>query len=195
MINRKLTFDSIHNEFGSLKQNQVVGIDAFIDEYEKRELKDPRFLAYMLATAWHETRATMQPIEEDGRGKGKAYGSHYKEAKDKNGQRLPYTDTKNLFYGRGYVQLTWYENYKKATAKNLKGWDFMLNPGLMLQVEPAIWAAFEGMINGWFTGKRLSDYFNAKSAPVSARRIINGTDRAELIAGYYEKFKKSITHE
>jgi len=172
MINRKLTFDSIHKEFGSLKQNQVVGLDAFIDEYEKRELKDPRFLAYLTATAWHETAKTMQPIAEYGKGKGKAYEGKY--------------------YGRGYVQLTWLENYKKATAKNPKGWDFVTNPDLMLQVEPAIWTAFEGMLNGWFTGKKLSDYFNEKSAPVNARRIINGTDRAELIAGYYNKFLKSI---
>lgn len=192
MINRKSTFDNIHKEFGSLKQNQVVGIDAFIDEYEKRDLRDPRFLAYMLATAYHETRATMQPIEEDGRGKGRAYGGFFKLAKDKNGNRLPYTDIKNIFYGRGYVQLTWYENYKKASDKNPKGWNFFTNPDLALQVEPAIWICFEGMLNGWFTGKKLSDYFNDKSAPVNARRIINGKDRAELIATYYEKFKKSI---
>lgn len=172
MINKKLTFDSIHKEFGSLKQNQVVGIDSFIDEYEKRELKDPRFLAYMLATAWHETGKTMQPIEEWGKGKGKAYEGKY--------------------YGRGYVQLTWLENYKKATAKNTKGWDFLAAPELMLQVEPAIWVTFEGMLNGWFTGKKLSDYFGTKSSPVQARRIINGSDRAELIATYYNKFLKSI---
>ena len=172
MIDKKKTFDSIHKEFGSLTQDQVVGIEAFLDEYEKRELKDIRFLAYMLATAWHETAKKMQPIKEYGEGKGRPY--------------------EGLYYGRGYVQLTWLDNYKKATTKNLKGWDFVLNPELMLQVEPAIWVTFEGMLSGWFTGKKLSDYFNAKSMPKSARRIINGTDRAELVAGYYEKFKKSI---
>lgn len=172
MIDRKKSFDNIHKEFGSLTQNQVIGIEAFFNEYEARGLSDVRYLAYMLATAWHETAKTMQPIEECGKGEGKAYEGKY--------------------YGRGYVQLTWEDNYKKATAKNSKGWNFINNPELALQVEPAIWICFEGMLNGWFTGKKLSDYFNIKSAPVSARRIINGKDRAELTATYYEKFKKSI---
>ena len=35
---------------------------------------DLRWLAYMLATTFHETARTMQPIEEYGKGKGKTYG-------------------------------------------------------------------------------------------------------------------------
>ncbi len=173
MINRKLTFENIKKEFGSLSQKQVEGFDAFFNEFEHRGLTDYRFLAYMLATAWHETDKTMRPIEEYGKGKGKAYEGKY--------------------YGRGYVQLTWLDNYKKATAKNLKGWDFILHPELMLQVEPAIWTTFEGMINGWFTGKKLKDYFGVeKNDAVNARRIINGVDCAIIIRQYYDKFLKSI---
>lgn len=173
MINRKLTFDNIRLEFGKLSNGQVSGFSAIFDEYEKRQLADIRFLAYILATAWHETAKTMQPIEEYGKGKGKTYEGKY--------------------YGRGYVQLTWLENYKKATAKNSKGWNFILNPELALQVEPSIWICFEGMLNGWFTGKKLINYFNGiQENPIEARRIINGKDKAELIAGYYNKFLKSI---
>jgi len=115
----------------------------------------------------------MRPIEEWGKGKGKKY--------------------EGLYYGRGYVQLTWLENYKKATAKNSKGWNFILNPELALEVEPAMWICFEGMKNGWFTGAKLSQYFNdVKTDPINARRIINGTDCAQLIAALYDKFYKSI---
>jgi len=174
MINRKTTFENIKKEFGTLSQKQVEGFDAFFNEFEHRGLTDYRFLAYMLATAWHETAKTMQPIEEYGKGKGKAYDGKY--------------------YGRGYVQLTWLENYRKATAKNTKGWDFVLHPELALQVEPSIWICFEGMINGWFTTKKLSQYFNGTiNDPIGARKIINGTDKAELIANYHLKFIKSIT--
>ncbi len=173
MINRKSTYDNIRKEFGKLSQQQVEGFEAMFDEYEKRQLTDFRFLAYILATAWHETAKTMQPIEEYGKGKGKAYEGKY--------------------YGRGYVQLTWLDNYKKATAKNNKVWNFVLNPELALEVEPAIWICFEGMLNGWFTGKKLRHYFSSDHNDfIGARKIINGTDKDELIGNYHLKFLKSI---
>ena len=41
---------------------------------------------------------------------------------------------------------------------------------------------FRGMAEGWFTGKKLGDYFNAKEETLNARQIINGNDCDELIA-------------
>jgi hypothetical protein len=58
-------------------------------------------------------------------------------------------------------------------------------------LEPSIAAEvmYAGMRDGDFTSKKLSDYFSATvNDPVNARRIINGTDRAQTIAGYHEKF-------
>jgi len=53
----------------------------------------------------------------------------------------------------------------------------------------ALRAAFEGMIKGMFTGRKLADYISAERHDfVNARRIINGTDRASLVAGYAEAF-------
>lgn len=169
-INRPATFDNLRKKFGALKQSQVDAFNLFFDEWDGI---DKSHLAYILATVWHETAKTMLPIEEYGKGKGRAY--------------------EGLYYGRGYVQLTWLDNYKKATAKNNKGWNFILHPELALEVEPAMWICFEGMKNGWFTGKKLSDYFNDdKSDSKNARRIINGLDKAELIKTYYDKFYNSI---
>jgi hypothetical protein len=52
---------------------------------------------------------------------------------------------------------------------------------------------FVGMRDGDFTGKKLADYFSSsKDDPVNARRIINGTDRAETIAGYHRSFLSAI---
>jgi hypothetical protein len=50
-----------------------------------------------------------------------------------------------------------------------------------------------GMRNGSFTGKKLSDYISGTTADyVNARRIINGTDRAELIAGYATRLEPML---
>lgn len=172
-INRPQTFANLRKSFGKLKQSQVDSFNLFFDEYERLGWTDKRHLSYLIATVWHETAKTMLPIEEYGKGKGKAY--------------------EGLYYGRGYVQLTWLDNYKKATAKNNKGWNFILHPELALEVEPAMWICFEGMKNGWFTGKKLSDYFNdIKTDYVNARKIINGLDKAELIGVIYNKFYNSI---
>ena len=52
---------------------------------------------------------------------------------------------------------------------------------------------FRGMAEGWFTGRKLGQYFNDdKDDPVNARQIINGNDDDELIAGYYEHFLAAI---
>lgn len=178
MINRKQTFTNIINNFGKLKQSQVDSFNLIFDEYEKLGWTDKRHLSYLIATCWHETAKTMLPIEEYKKGKGKAY------SRLENGIS---------YYGRGHVQVTWLVNYAALTRANKKGWDFVNKPELMLQNEPSIWATFYGMRVGLFTSKKLSDYFNEeKSDPINARRIINGTDKAELILGYYNKFFNSI---
>jgi putative chitinase len=174
-INRPATFGTIKSFFGTLKQSQVDSFNLFFDEWDG---KDKRHLAYILATVWHETAKTMLPIEEYGKGKGKAY------SKLENGIS---------YYGRGHVQVTWLVNYQALTRANKKGWEFVKQPELLLQNKPSIWATFYGMRVGLFTSKRLDHYFNTeKSDPINARRIINGTDKAELICEYYNKFLNSI---
>ena len=175
-------FDSIRNSlFKKLTTDQVKGMEAIIVYWRTLDIHDDRKLAYILATAYHETAATMQPIEEFGKGKGKDYGKRLKMS------RRPYTDTENLFYGRGLVQLTWYENYQKAGK--LLGKDLIKNPELMLDMNNSVIVLVQGMITGFFTGKKLSHYFTARmTAPKLARRIINGNDKSDLIAQHYAKF-------
>jgi putative chitinase len=191
MINRKFFFDHSRNTLfhGILKQSQVNGLNAILDEWEKKwAKKDDRWLAYMLATAHHETGATMQPIEEFGKGKGRPYGQNLKMDK-----KTRYTDTTNIFYGRGYVQLTWYDNYQKAGKK--LGQDFIQHPELTMTPANASEIMFVGMSEGWFTGKKLSNYFNPTTEDwVNARRIINGLDKATLIANYAKMYYASISH-
>lgn len=190
MINRKATYENIRLSFGKLSSKQVEGFEAIFNEFERQKLTDFRFLAYILATIWHEVNKTMQPIEEYGKGKGKKYGQRVWY----NGKR--YTDIQHIFYGRGHVQNTWRDIYEKLTIAAKKqgyNWDFVNHPELLLEMEPSIWATFYAMQSGLYTGKNLNDFFNHKiNDPVNARRIINGTDKAILIARYYYSFYKCI---
>jgi len=188
MINKTETYANIRKNFGSLSQAQVEGFEAIINQFYNIGLIDLRYLAYILATVWHETAKTMQPISEFGKGKDRDYGKRLRI------NRKLYTITKNIFYGRGHTQNTWIDNYEKLTKSNNEGWDFVNNPDLLLEMKPSIWATFYAMTTGLYTGKKLSDYFSKTSNdPVGARKIINGQDKAQKIAEYYHLFLKSIS--
>jgi len=153
-----------------LTQLQVNGINTILQECEGL---DKRFTAYILSTVFHETAQRMQPVKEFG-------GEAYLRSK----AYYPY-------YGRDLVHTTWKGNYEKA--KRFSGIDVVANPDLIGQMPLAAKVAVVFMMKGWFTGKKLADYFNdIKTDPVNARRIINGTDKAELIAGYYNTFLKAL---
>lgn len=165
-------------QFGPLSQKEVDGLNALLSEMEGRGWTDKRWWAYVLATAWHETASTMTPLKEYGFGKGRAYGS-------------PDPVTGKVYAGRGFVQLTWKENYRKLG--DLLGLDLVGNPDLALQPGHAAEIMAIGMERGLFTGKGLPDYFDADTDdPINARRIVNGTDKASLIAGYYQQALAAI---
>lgn len=189
-INRKKFFDGVRNVPFSKKltQGQVSGMSTILDEWDRRKLTDLRWLAYMLATPFHEVGQTMQPIREGFKDTDALARAYVK----RNGYKYAVVINGQVYYGRGLVQLTWVTNYE-AMTKLLKaaGYDVDLvkNPELALRTDIAVFIMFEGMIRGTFTGKKLSNYFNAKvNDPIGARRIINGTDKAALIAGYHKQF-------
>lgn len=163
---------------GKMSEKQVQGVDAILDEAERRGTPLAH-LAYMLATAMHETARTMQPIAEYGKGAGRKYG-----VKGKYGQ-VP--------YGRGYVQLTWDSNYERADRElGLKG-ALLRDFNLAMRQDIAAKIMFVGMTEGWFTGKKLADYLAGDKADyVGARRIINGTDKAKTIASHAAVFEKAL---
>lgn len=196
MINKKAFYSNIRSFFGgSLNRLQVQGVESIIDEFSRRDLSDVRWLAYILATVYHETGKTMQPIEEIGKGAKKDYGKKLKYGHGV-GKRIPYSVPDKIYYGRGLVQATWYEIYDALTRvamKQGKNWNFLQQPELMLQMEPSVWATFHGMTTGLFTGKSLMDYINIKKCNwKDARRIINGIDRAEDIAHYAITFHNAL---
>lgn len=183
MINRKFFFDHvrIHLFGGSLKKAQVNGMTRILDEWERAHRnKDDRWLAYMLATTHHETDRTMQPIEEYGKGRGREYGK-------------PDPVSGQAYYGRGFVQLTWKTNYEKMKRK--LGMNLVDKPELALELNAATRIMFRGMMDGDFTGKKLFDYFSpAREDWVRARKIINGMDRANLVAEHAKNYYAAISH-
>lgn len=185
-MNKQKFFGAVRKAFGSLKQTQVDGFNAILDKWEATGFTDQRWLAYMFATAWHETAKTMQAIREFGLGIKKPYGKIDKV-------------TGKAYYGRGLVQLTWSGNYKKMSKIIYGDSRLYVDPDLALDLKVAVEIMFEGMttsksFDGDFTGKSLEDYFNDKrDDPINARRIINGLDRAKLINGYHKTFLNALS--
>lgn len=191
MIDRVAFFSAVRPDpfGGRLRQGQVDGLTAILDAWEASGLTDMRHLAYMLGTAFHETARTMQPITEFG---PRHYFDKY-EPSTKIGKALGNTRPGDgyLFRGRGYCQLTGRRNYTVMGER--LGLDMVSNPDLALDPDTASRIMFMGMAEGIFTGKKLSAYFNERqTAWISARRIINGNDRAKTIAGYAKAFFKAL---
>lgn len=176
-FNAAAFFDEVRASLfgGALTQDQVDGLN-YVGSMCKEYGLDPLVeqTAYVLATVYHETAHTMKPIEEYG-GKSTRYAP---------------------WYGRGYVQITWEDNYRKQEQKHgHRGESFRVHEdwNRALIPETAAVICVGGMQDGDFTGKALSDYIKQGSVDyVNARRIVNGTDRAEQIAGYARQFEQAL---
>lgn len=200
-INRPFFFDTARLTLfgGALKQAQVDGLTAFLDYWETNHAtKDDRWLAYILATAHHEVDRTFRPIKEYG---GDRY---FFQMYDIDGFRLRVARTLGnyakgdgvLFHGRGFVQLTGRANYafwQTELKTDLTSSRAMADKVLQLNV--AIPIIFEGSIRGTFTGKKLEDYISGvRQDWKGARRIINGQDKANLIASYATDYYRAISY-
>lgn len=168
-------FNALRAVTGPLNQPQVNIINAIVAAAGHWSAA---WLAYALATAWHEAR--FEPQREWGLGKGKPYAMPGKYGQPQ--------------YGRGLVQLTWDSNYEwadKALALDgalLKNFDLALDPAHSVAI------LIKGMEQGAFTGRKLSQHISqgTRAEFVSARRIINGTDRAGDIATIAQKLLAAL---
>lgn len=170
-------FTGIRAVTGPLDQTQVDTINRLL---EAAAHWPTSWLAYALATAWHEAR--FKPIEEWGKGKGRPYSKPGKYGQSQ--------------HGRGLVQLTWDRNYEWADkALDLDG-SLLKDFNRALEPEIATRILVLGMETGAFTGKKLADYLPNRLGTVpeffAARRIINGTDKASMIADHAVKFQDAI---
>ena len=187
MPNPEGFFANVRGYTGRLSQQQVDSINAILKAGSHWPLG---WMAYALATAWHESR--FLPIREKG---GNKYLSKYDTGRlARILGNTPEADGDGILYaGRGFVQLTGRTNYGNAGAE--LGLDLLNYPDLALDIPTAARILVWGMEGGKFTGRKLSHYIIGNGnhdAFVRARRIINGTDRAELIADHADRFADAL---
>lgn len=208
-INRTMFFDLVRAKpfGGSLTQDQVDGMNFKIDAWLRRyAIEDRRWLAYALATSFHETGRQMVPVRE---GFKKTDAAARKFVKDQ-GYEYAAVDvvTQQVYYGRGDIQVTWAENYKKVGVMLDMGDVLYRNPDQMLDVTISAMALLEGMKQGIYRRDakgphKFERYFNPSlSDPYNAREIVNG-DKARvpknskitigrMIEGYYRDFLAAL---
>lgn len=177
-------FATVRSRLGALKQSQIDGFETVLHACAGAPLAHA---AYMLATAWHETAKTMQPVRE-------AFwlSEEWRKA------HLRYWP----WYGRGYVQLTWEANYRKADqeaaeAGLLEAGDLIANADLAMRPEIAALIMRKGMDEGWFSGVKLAAVLPSEGVAdrqhyMNARTIINGHDKADLIEDYAQAFERAL---
>jgi hypothetical protein len=174
-------FKSARTSFGALTQPQVEGFQVLLQAFGVARWP-LSWCAYGLATSWHETAAQMQPVKEA-----------YWLSEDWRKTHLRYYP----WYGRGFCQLTWEANYKRADDELDLGGVLIANPDAALDPTIAARVITRGMEAGWFTKHKLADHlpmtgqagFDAYS---EARRIINGTDKAAVIAKEAQQFEAAL---
>lgn len=186
---------AIAREFGDMKPAQASGIEAILDECAGMDISHA---AACLGTAWLETGGGMQPVKETvypwskTRNPPDATVAARLEKAFKDGKvKTPYwrkdADGK-YWFGRGLAQVTWKDNYRRASA--IVGVDLVAKPDLALDLQIAAKVLVQGSAAGLFTGKKLVDFLPGDYA--NARRVINGTDRASEYAGLCRKFETAL---
>lgn len=187
--NKEKFFEDYKQNFGQIKNQKTVDtINSILNKAEEDKI-DKRHLAYMFATSYHEAKDVnnihdFYPLIERG---------SYKYITDQYWHNIRvrgWLGNKSIddawnYRGRGLVQLTGRTNYERFGIED--------NPDKALDPDKAVEIMFVGMEKGMFTGKDLDDYINEnKKDYYNARRIINGVDKASLIAGYAERFEKIL---
>ncbi len=211
MINQTFFFYHIADTLfkTGMSPAQGEGLEAILSYWQaKLPDGDDRWLAYALATAYHETGAAMQPVNENlnygAPGLLKTFPRYFSPAEAAAYARKPEKIANRAyasrlgngneasgdgwrFRGRGLVQITGRANYRTYGIEN--------QPDAALEPETAIGILFDGMIHGRFTGKSLGDFFNATNEDWrGARQIINRMDRADDVARYARGFYAGISY-
>lgn len=189
-LNQKTAVDSI--QFKRLYSRQFPNgqhVDSLIFLLKRilgdADVTDIRWVAYMLATVRRECGGTWQPIREWGRGRHRPYGEEVTVTDPVTGK-----EKTNVYYGRGYVQLTWDYNYRNVGEMLGLGDSLYLNPDDALKPDIAYKIMSLGMRRGIFANASLAQFLSGKRTDyVGARRIINGTDHAEEIAEEARQFE------
>lgn len=193
--------------FGTrLSQGQVDGINGILAAFKAVGDGRRATLAYALATAYHETGARMIPVREGFATTDAGARRAVLELARKRGPTSavaryaqPQPPYGHVYYGRGHVQLTWLENYRRSSAD--AGVDLVANPDAMLDPVISARVLILGLIDGRWNGRGhgIQHYEGLDGLPglseveaIAARRTVNVQDKAAQIAGYYRAFDAAL---
>lgn len=171
----------------SLSKGQVAGIEGILDGFAVTGDGRDKTLAYGLATARREVGAGMVPVREGFKktdAEARAYVLKHYPAK----YGKPAGPWGHVYYGRGYVQLTWLDNYQRE--------GIAADPDKALDPVFAAELMFKGLLDGRWNGagKGIAFYLPTGGPDdlKNARRTVNITDHWEEIAGFYRQFMAAI---
>lgn len=203
-INRKAFFAAIKGPLfgGRFTEEQVRGLDALIDAVDEAHVSNG-WAANIFAQVYHETGRRMGPVREgfakSDRGARQAVAKLYAAGKISRNYALPHANG-NSYYGRGPIQITHGDNYKKLSP--YVGVDLYADPDKALDPKIGAKIAVAGMVNGLFTGKGLAgysghDYFNMRDIVNGDKnkRDKSGEKIGNKIVRYSEEFAEALTYE
>jgi len=204
-INKEHFISNYSRVFGrNLADQKKRNIFHITDAFESdTDMKSLRWLAYILATSMHESNDTFAPVVEgywikpDSKRVAALYNYYAKNNPKALRTIFPNGKNSTAYYGRGrVVQLTHNFNYKLCSEKVFGDQRLFADPDLIIKdVNCDMQITFKGMLNGWFTGYKLEQFFplgTNKANWQGARKIINGMDKAGLIGGYAMKFYECL---
>lgn len=182
-----------------LTQGQVDGMNRIVAYGEKWAYKTED-TAFVLGQVFHEVNQWMQPIREGASRIGPGYSdlsakravaSLYNRGLIRTNYALPAGPHKQSYYGRGLIQITWYDNYLKF--ERILGIPLTANPDLALDFDVSLDIAFIGCRDGVFRNKKMAQYEFPQDYR-AARDIVNGdvTKNGSMIAGYCNTFLNGL---
>lgn len=155
---------------------------------EAAEWPSAEVVIYALATVHHETMGTFLPICEAGEAEDFAelepmtpMGAYYGNRWEGDGY---------LFRRRGYMPICGRHAY--TVFGSVLGLSLTTEPDSALDAEVAFRILRTGMLQGLFTGRKITEYISPTLANyVEARRAFHRLDKANVIAGYARAIAES----
>jgi predicted chitinase len=198
-LNKKKFFDEVRLPLfqGKITALQVKGMEAIIDYFTTHYPANNAQLAYILATAYHETGRKFEAVREGFAKTNQGAINHvtnnlFNKKLISTNYALP--NSKGLsYYGRGLVQITWQGNYSRMGR--LLGVDLLNNPDLALDLKVAVQILVDGMMKYGYYEKAptVPKYINGiKKDFLGARFVVNGVDARVFIASYATKFLTAL---
>ncbi|MGB1390299.1 MAG: hypothetical protein ACPG61_15585 [Paracoccaceae bacterium] len=185
--------------FGTrLSEGQVQGMEGILDAFKTHGDGKPDTLAYALASAYHETGARMVPVREGFANTDEGARRAVANLAIKRGPKSavaryskPDGPYGHVYYGRGHVQLTWLDNYRRSSAD--AGTDLVKYPDQMLDPVVSARVLIKGLLDGRWNGQGKGiRYYLDKGDLKNARRTVNVLDKWAQIAGYHKAFLRAI---